>query len=181
MSRSGYLGGFSVDGVLPADGFLPTELNPRFSGGLSAIAKGLPDFPLRLMLDALASGYDLGLTAAQFEAMLVESADAHRWGGGGLSIPSLHPTGTDEREIIVSGNDLRLARAEEQSHGVLMLGPSAVGAYLRFEPHTDRVLPGRSIADGGLGIRARRPDLGHGHRAARAGTRHPHPDSRSRP
>jgi hypothetical protein len=48
----GYLGGFSVDGVLTADGFLPTELNPRFSGGLGAIAKGLPDFPLHLVLDA---------------------------------------------------------------------------------------------------------------------------------
>jgi len=142
----GYLGGFSIDGVLTTDGFLPTELNPRFSGGLSAIAKGLPDFPLPLVLDALVSGYDTGLTAAQFEAMLVEAADAHRWGGGGLSIPSVRPTETDEREIIVSGNDVRLSRTDEPPHGVLMLGPSAVGAYLRFEPHADRVLPGRSIA-----------------------------------
>jgi hypothetical protein len=142
----GYRGGFSVDGVLTADGFLPTELNPRFSGGLGAIAKGLPDFPLHLVLDALISGYDTGLTAAQFETMLIESADAHRWGGGGLMVPDLHPAETDERAIIVSDNDVRLARDEEPSHGALMLGPSAVGAYLRFEPHADRVLPGRSIA-----------------------------------
>jgi hypothetical protein len=142
----GYLGGFSVDGVLTVDGFLPTELNPRFSGGLGAIAKGLPDFPLQLVLAALVSGYDTGLTAAQFEAMLVESADAQRWGGGGLSLASVHPTETDERTIIVSDNDVRLTRDDEPSHGVLMLGPSAVGAYLRFEPHADRVLPGRSIA-----------------------------------
>jgi hypothetical protein len=142
----GYLGGFSVDGVLTADGFLPTELNPRFSGGLNAIAKGLPDFPLPLVLDALVSGYDTGLTAAKFEAMLVESADAHRWGGAGLSLTSPRPTETDEREIILSGDHVRLARAAEESHGALMLGPSAVGAYLRFEPHVDRVLPGRSIA-----------------------------------
>jgi hypothetical protein len=144
--QSDYLGGFSVDGVLTADGFLPTELNPRFSGGLTAIAKGLPDFPLRLVLDAVVSGYDTGLTAAQFEAMLVESADSHRWGGGGLSLSSPHPTETDERAIIVSGNDIRLARAEEQSHGKLMLGPSATGAFVMFEPQADRVLPGRSIA-----------------------------------
>jgi hypothetical protein len=78
--------------------------------------------------------------------MLVESADAHRWGGGGLSLTSVHPTETDERAIIVSDNDVRLARDEEPTHGALMLGPSAVGAYLRFEPHADRVLPGRSIA-----------------------------------
>ena len=142
----GYRGGFSVDGVLTTDGFLPTELNPRFSGGLGAIAKGLPDFPLQLVLDALVSGYDTGLTAAQFEGMLVESADVQRWGGGGYSLPSLQPTETDERAIILSGDDVRLARAEEEPHGALMLGPSAVGAYLRFEPHADRVLPGRSIA-----------------------------------
>jgi hypothetical protein len=145
-AQVGYLGGFSVDGVLTVDGFLPTELNPRFSGGLGAIAKGLPDFPLQLVLAALVSGFDTGLTAAQFEAMLVESADAHRWGGGGLSLASVRPTETDERAIIVSDNDVRLARKEEPSHGALMLGPSATGAYLRFEPHTDRVLPGRSIA-----------------------------------
>ena len=58
----------------------------------------------------------------------------------------MRPTETDEREIIVSGNDVRLSRTDEPPHGVLMLGPSAVGAYLRFEPHADRVLPGRSIA-----------------------------------
>lgn len=145
-AQVGYLGGFSVDGVLTVDGFLPTELNPRFSGGLGAIARGLPDFPLQLVLAALVSGYDTGLTAAQFEAMLVESADAHRWGGGGLSLASMHPTETDERAIIVSDNDVRLARDGEPSHGELMLGPSAVGAYLRFDPHADRLLPGRSIA-----------------------------------
>jgi hypothetical protein len=141
-----YLGGFSVDGVLTTEGFLPTELNPRFSGGLTAIAKGLPDFPLRLVLDALVSGYDTGLIAAQFEAMLVEAADNNRWGGGGLSLSSPHPTETDERAIVRSGDDVRLARADEQSHGELMLGPAATGAYLRFEPHADRILPGRSIA-----------------------------------
>ena len=141
-----YRGGFSVDGVLTTDGFLPTELNPRFSGGLGAIAKGLPDFPLHLVLAALVSGYDTGLTAGQFEEMLVESADVHRWGGGGYSLPSLHPTETDQRNVILSGDDVRLAGADEQPHGELMLGPSAVGAYLRFEPHADRVLPGRSIA-----------------------------------
>jgi len=142
----GYRGGFSVDGVLTANGFLPTELNPRFSGGLGAIAKGLPDFPLQLVLAALVSGYDTGLTAEQFEQMLVESADVHRWGGGGFSLPSLHPAETDQRAVIVSGDDVRLARDDEQSHGELMLGPSAVGAFLRFEPHADRVLPGRTIA-----------------------------------
>jgi hypothetical protein len=58
----------------------------------------------------------------------------------------VHPTETDERAIIVSDNDVRLARDDEPPHGALMLGPSAVGAYLRFEPHADRVVPGRSIA-----------------------------------
>jgi len=141
-----YLGGFSVDGVLTADGFLPTELNPRFSGGLGAIAKGLPDFPLQLVLAALVSGYDTGLTAGQFEQLLVESADVHRYGGGGYSVSSLHPTETDRRAVILSGDDVRLARDEEQPHGELMLGPSAIGAFLRFEPNAERVLPGRVIA-----------------------------------
>lgn len=48
----GYRGLFSVDGVLGADGFRATELNPRHASGLG-LRQGWPDFPLYLVQRAV--------------------------------------------------------------------------------------------------------------------------------
>ena len=42
----GFRGPFTVDGVLSADGFLPTELNPRSGAGPRTLIGGLTDLPL---------------------------------------------------------------------------------------------------------------------------------------
>jgi hypothetical protein len=44
----GYRGIFTVDGVLTADGFLPTELNPRFGGAVGMLGRGA-QLPLYLL------------------------------------------------------------------------------------------------------------------------------------
>ena len=63
-----------------------------------------------------------------------------------LFLRSLHPAETDQRAIILSGDDVRLhAGVDEQPHGELMLAVGGVPHWLP-EPHADRVLPGRSIA-----------------------------------
>lgn len=38
-SEVGYLGAFGIDGVCTAEGFFPTELNPRLTGGLGMQAE----------------------------------------------------------------------------------------------------------------------------------------------
>ena len=142
----GYRGGFGVDGVLTAEGFLPTELNSRFSGGLGAIGKGLPDLPLDLVQAALVSGHDPGLTATEFEELLVTAADQHRWGGGGRVVTTVRMTETDSRPVVIADGTVRLARGGEQPDGDLMLGPHAAGGYLAFQPLPHRLPVGRSIA-----------------------------------
>jgi hypothetical protein len=52
--RVGYRGAFTVDGVLAAEGFLPTELNPRLGAGLSMMTMDLPGLPVSLLDRALA-------------------------------------------------------------------------------------------------------------------------------
>ncbi len=47
----GFRGAFTLDGVATADGFRPTELNPRFGAGLGVITRGLEGLPLTLVLD----------------------------------------------------------------------------------------------------------------------------------
>lgn len=65
----GYRGAFGIDGVLTADGFRPTELNPRMSAGLTLLARAAPDL-LALLQDALLAGEPTGLGAADVETLV---------------------------------------------------------------------------------------------------------------
>jgi len=77
-----YRGAFTIDGVAGTAGFLPTELNPRAGAGLGTMARGLPEgFPLMLLLELVSGGIDLGRTAPEIEAELLQAADAARSGG----------------------------------------------------------------------------------------------------
>ena len=76
-----FRGAFTLDGVATADGFRPTELNPRFGAGLSVITRGLADVPLHLVLDLVVAGVELPVSAAGLERRLLADADARRNGG----------------------------------------------------------------------------------------------------
>jgi len=52
----GFRGTFTIDGVMTADGFRPTELNPRFGAGLATIARGVPELPIYYLDLAIADG-----------------------------------------------------------------------------------------------------------------------------
>jgi hypothetical protein len=75
-AEHGYRGAFGVDGVLTADGFRPTELNPRMSAGATLLAQADPDFFLLLQANLLV-GIDVGVTVADVEGYLPEM-DAER-------------------------------------------------------------------------------------------------------
>ncbi len=81
-----FRGTFTVDGVVTADGFWPTELNPRFGAGIMTIARGA-GLPMVLVNDLIVAGHDIGRTAAELEADVIAQGDARRGGGtwmGGL-------------------------------------------------------------------------------------------------
>jgi hypothetical protein len=83
-----FRGTFTVDGVVTAAGFWPTELNPRFGAGIMTIARGT-GIPMVLVNDLIVGGYDIGRTALDLEADVVTHGDARRGGGtwqGGLDI-----------------------------------------------------------------------------------------------
>jgi hypothetical protein len=75
-----FRGTFTVDGVVTANGFWPTELNPRFGAGIMTIARGA-GIPMVLVNDLIVAGHDIGRTAAELEAHVVEHGDARRGGG----------------------------------------------------------------------------------------------------
>lgn len=124
----------AVDGILTADGFLPHELNPRFSAGINAINKGLPDVPLNLLDGTLRAGGDLGGDCQSIEQALVQMADAHRFGTAYLATSAMRPRSTTT--ITVTGSPAGLAVADDEAAtvGTLELGPAAMGALVRFTP-----------------------------------------------
>ena len=78
-ARFGWVGGFSIDGIATADDrFVPTELNARYSAGLSLLETVLPGPPLHLLDRALRAGAPLPLRAEALERALLPAVDHRR-------------------------------------------------------------------------------------------------------
>ncbi|NHN54316.1 hypothetical protein G9U51_00765 [Calidifontibacter sp. DB0510] len=145
LSREhGYRGAFGIDGILTADGFRPHELNPRFSGGLSTLGRGMPEVPL-VDLDRQARlGGGLPLPVQRVEAALVAAADEARLGSAYLATSTIRPTETQTVCVTGSADELTLQQDGETSVGVLELGPASQGALVRFTPLA--LAPGERLA-----------------------------------
>ncbi|QDH11003.1 hypothetical protein FE634_21880 [Nocardioides dongxiaopingii] len=100
----GYRGAFGVDGVLTADGFRPTELNPRMSAGLTTLARVDRDL-LAALQEHLLAGLDTGLTVADVET-LVPLMDAGRTGRAGAVGEGVRVGGTLSTPVTVRGGRL---------------------------------------------------------------------------
>lgn len=143
-----YLGAFTIDGVATADGFVPTELNPRPGAGLGVIQRVLDDgAPLTLLADLAAAGHDLGAPAAVIEREWLAAADRTR-GGGTWRFGT--PTGAERSELDLrfDGTDWHRVDATPgsgaSSRGSGPLGSGAVaplGARLMLDPATWPVGP----------------------------------------
>lgn len=141
----GYRGMFTVDGVMTADGFRPTELNPRFGAASQLQAGALRGLPL-LLLDLFArGGAELDWRATELESMIVDAADTHRRGGGWTAADG-HRDDSSTRDIVWTGERYRFAEEGEPADGTLMVGPSTMGTFTRFTPATGKLPVGHSVA-----------------------------------
>ena len=73
----GYLGSFTIDGIVTKHGFRPTELNPRFGaalGRMSASVGGLPLYPLHI---CTAEGIELNYQPQHLRQLIVETVEAN--------------------------------------------------------------------------------------------------------
>jgi hypothetical protein len=144
--RVDYRGGFTVDGILTEEGFLPTELNTRPGAALGTLLRKLPDLPIGAIQRALVEGEELDFRPADLEELIVTSADQHRGGGGWTW------TRTSTLETVTlglrRGPDGRLeSDAESESGtGTLAYGPGAQGGFVRFTPDADATPRGPSFA-----------------------------------
>jgi hypothetical protein len=144
--RVGYRGGFGIDGVLTADGFLPTELNPRFSGGLARIGRALPDLPLDLLQINLVAGREVGVGAAALEELLVNAADDNR-GGDAIGVSgAVRLTETHSVDVVFRDGAFSAAPSGVTCWGTISAGPSAIGAFVQLQPGADALAPGDRMA-----------------------------------
>ncbi len=100
-----YRGVFTVDGVLTADGFRPTEVNPRFGAALpprlpTADGRVLPMFFIHL---AAVTGNLDDFDEVALEKLIVHRLDNNR-AGGALIFTPLGPPGGEQLEISINGS-----------------------------------------------------------------------------
>jgi hypothetical protein len=138
-----FKGAFTMDGVATPDGWLPTELNPRFGAGLGVVARAA-DMPLLGISRLLAAGETDGLDAAEIESISVEGADAKRQVGGFMVIPTPIDE-TEERRAEWDGAMVKVIEGEGGNAG-LMRGPAAMGGMVRFTLDAEHVVPGTQAA-----------------------------------
>jgi PAS domain-containing protein len=129
--RVGYRGGFTIDGILTVDGFIPTELNPRFGAGFGVLGHDLDGLPFQLLHHAIVEDEPIGAGATELEAAVVASADRSRAGGGSTST-EVRADITREHPLIFEDGAWRRAGLDEPATGILSFGPSAAGGMVRL-------------------------------------------------
>jgi hypothetical protein len=143
--RVGYRGAFTVDGVLAAEGFRPTELNPRFGAGLATMTRDLANLPVSLLDRALIEGERLAYAADDLERQVLSVADRTR-AGGAWTVTDEAADATRELAVTFEGGACRPTADGRPPDGVLSSGPSGVGRFVRLALDPDRVPAGPSVA-----------------------------------
>jgi hypothetical protein len=145
----GFRGAFGIDGVLTAEGFRPTELNPRMGAGMVAVARALPDLPLLVLQWMAAQGDPVGVSAAELEEAVVTAADASRSGGGWVTVDEGRDETTSHPVVVEDAGGRLTCRAQvgaEPVDGTVQIGPSSSGGFVRFTADPARTPVGPSLA-----------------------------------
>ncbi|HJZ62637.1 MAG TPA: ATP-grasp domain-containing protein [Miltoncostaeaceae bacterium] len=163
-SRVGFRGVFTLDGVLGDDGFVPTEVNPRYGIGMEVLTRGMAGLDMNLANQALIEGARPPLSAAALESGLVAAADRVRGGGGWLATKAIS-SGQGEHPLVREDGVYRRSEPGEEPDATVLAGPSNVGGFVRFEPAAGRAPAGPPLAPlvaAGMGWADRELDLGIG-------------------
>ncbi len=142
-ARAAYRGFFGVDGVLTADGFRPTELNPRMSAGIRLLARTADPELFDLLQLTAVMGLAPPMSASELEEWAVPLMDTRRF-----CTPVAHSPATlvdQPLDVAVSLDDGRLRRAAPGSGLIVQAGPNPAGTYVRLM--VDRPSPGQRVAE----------------------------------
>ncbi len=141
--RAGYRGAFGIDGIMTTDGFRPTELNPRLTGGLGIQTMGLESVHLGMINRLVMSGAPPDIDWPALEAAVVAAADEHRSSRCIMSFQT-DPPPWQRLDLAWTGRAWREVGPDE-ADATLQAGNHPMGAVLLFEVTSGRVVPGRSL------------------------------------
>ena len=140
--RVGYLGGFGIDGVATAEGFRPTELNPRLSVG-HFIQIGAAELNPATLERLLIAG-DLDLAAEELESTVMAAAGAGRGGGMLLTVPDDHEQA--KVGVLFTEDGAVAVDVEEPNDATLEIGPGAYRSIVIMRLDSERNPVGAPIA-----------------------------------
>ena len=129
-ARADYRGGFGIDGVLTKDGFRPTEINTRMSGGLNNLARILDVDALTMLQVNLVAGRDPAVTVPELERWALPALDATRMGKA-VAITQKN-TVEESRDIKVAWDGRSLTRADDGPLRITM-GPMSPGTFAKID------------------------------------------------
>lgn len=131
-ARVGFRGTFTVDGVMTADGFRPTELNPRFGAAIAVLAASIPELPLFLAHLAVVEGEPLGVSAAALEELLLTAGDAHR-SGGAMAIVAAPPAEPKRLRARLGPAGWERVADDAPADAIVQFGPAPAGGVVLAE------------------------------------------------
>jgi hypothetical protein len=137
----GYRGFFTVDGVMGADGFRPTELNPRYGAGLNAIVPAAAGLPLYLLHLAAIAGAPIDWRPDALQATLLHTADTHRAVSAGLVVAR-----APEAPVTMGFTADGAPTEDDGPPFTVTWGPGPAGGYLRLVAAPGAVPVGASAA-----------------------------------
>ena len=143
-SRAGYRGAFGIDGVLTADGFRPTEINTRMSGGIASLARQVDATLFNLLQFNLLADRDPGIDVAALESWALPLMDSRRL----TKAIAMAPGSVADRplDLHVTWDGRALTRSSTESGWSVSVGPSSAGTYVRLNAPPES-LDGHRVAD----------------------------------
>jgi hypothetical protein len=139
-----YRGGFTVDGVMSAEGFRPTELNARHGAGLYAMERAT-GLPLPLFSMAAAAGALPDVPPAEIEEAVLPLVDARRGAAVRVEVDAdvREPRSLD---AVDDGRAARPAAEGEARTARVEVVPGSPMTLARVDVDPARVPPGPSLA-----------------------------------
>lgn len=123
-----YRGAFTVDGIMTHNGFIPTELNPRFGAALRYIDRAIDGLGLLLLNMALIEGARADWRPELLERLLLEAADQRR--GGRAMIMATKQVEVGTFHLAYMDGVLREVEDVEQAQMTVNMGPMAQGSHI---------------------------------------------------
>ena len=144
----GYRGSFTMDGVMTKQGFLPTELNPRFGGALNRMSSSLPNLPLYLLHIFTVEDSTINIDPESFRGLIVDAAEQNPIIRGMYLLEGLYGMNSDECHVLrdQSGQWYRASDDSQISPCLIRLGAATAGTFIFVDVPIGYVSRGESVA-----------------------------------